>query len=843
MTQSSQSRWGGGADNRVRGDGLRERQTQRRVSQLEHQIALEIEVCRERNKGRMRKRVKESSILNAMIKGVEPYGFHAVNVGLHAAVTALFTYIELAIIQWDFETALYGGLLFATHPIHTEAVAGIVGRADVLTGLLLLLSFLSYTRAIHNSQQTSECDISRGTMWLITSLVLATGAMLAKEHGVTVLGIVLCYDFYASKKGLRKLVDFQHLNKDQVNLIKRSLTIISMVAFLLGFRMSMLNGALPRFSEQDNPASFSPHPMTRLLTYSYLLVFNAWLMLAPVNLSYDWQMGSIPLLHSFSDIRNLATGIFFLTLVALTRRAILTDCVSSDTGDRNGRAMILAMLFLVVPFLPASNLFFSVGFVVAERVLYVPSVGMCLLITHGFSNLMDSFPKRRSILRCLMLLLIALFLIKTVQRNKVWHSRQTLFQSGLDALPHNAKMHYNYANLQKDLGNVNEAIEHYQTTLRLWPDHASAHNNLGTLLEDPTEAKMHFMEAIRINPLHPRAHFNMGNLLSKKGQLPTAIRFMERAVQLDHTYSDAYTNLAAMYSEVGRHHDAEQLHKTLLSMDKDNPDVHNNYGAFLQKLGRTEEALISYKEAVELQANHTVALVNAAKLLRSLKRNSEAELLYQRTLSVNDDPKVRDHLGILYLNTGRVVEARETYELLTSQYPDELEAKIHFAQVMLHEQHLRDAENMLLSVVQMNETQRDALRQLALLYSHENRTTEALEYILRALKACHNNDTTCAQLHAEHANILKDMDDMDTAAESYKMAVQVNPSFTLAHLNLGVIYHIKRDFKQAWKYYRTAQLLEPHNRLLLENMEKLRRAEMAFLRLQVKDAPASDSCR
>lgn len=135
-------------------------------------------------------------------------------------------------------------------------------------------------------------------------------------------------------------------------------------------------------------------------------------------------------------------------------------------------------------------------------------------------------------------------------------------RSGLKSVPQNAKTHYNYANLQKDLGNIELAMQHYRRALRwewnevtmkaiflylllcsacfqsissilalflalsyfsllsrdyysLWPDHASAHNNLGTLLcelSEMDEAERHFKAALAINPFHPRAHFNLANI-------------------------------------------------------------------------------------------------------------------------------------------------------------------------------------------------------------------------------------------------------------------------------------------------------------------------------------------
>ena len=88
----------------------------------------------------------------------------------------------------------------------------------------------------------------------------------------------------------------------------------------------------------------------------------------PSTLCYDWQMGSIPLVETFFDIRNLGTLAFFIFLLSLSLASLIGW--SSPKGHR--RVILLGLSLLVVPFLPASNLFLRVGFVVAERILYIP---------------------------------------------------------------------------------------------------------------------------------------------------------------------------------------------------------------------------------------------------------------------------------------------------------------------------------------------------------------------------------------------------------------------------------------------------------------------------------------
>lgn len=93
-----------------------------------------------------------------------------------------------------------------------------------------------------------------------------------------------------------------------------------------------------------------------------------------------------------------------------------------------------------------------------------------------------------------------------------WLIHNTKLRAGLKVLPHNAKMHYNFGNFLRDSAEHELAIKHYHEALRLWPSYASAHNNLGTLLDSPEMAEQHFLAAIRYSSEHINAHYNLGRL-------------------------------------------------------------------------------------------------------------------------------------------------------------------------------------------------------------------------------------------------------------------------------------------------------------------------------------------
>ena len=219
----------------------------------------------------------------------------------------------------------------------------------------------------------------------------------------------------------------------------------------------------PEFAPADNPAANSDSVLTRTLTFWYLPAYNIWLLLYPHTLSFDWSMDAIPLVAEVSDLRNLATVLFYVALISLSfytlkkvngskssdipvdhslpqqlrynnrynlnmnvsnanvapprsplrrRHGINVEKLASDdasAGDQlsypssqltptlrlskitsfspsslaTARSLTFGLLLLVVPFLPACNLLFHVGFVVAERVLYIPSMGFCVLVAQG----------------------------------------------------------------------------------------------------------------------------------------------------------------------------------------------------------------------------------------------------------------------------------------------------------------------------------------------------------------------------------------------------------------------------------------------------------------------------
>uniref|UniRef100_A0A8C9VMS7 dolichyl-phosphate-mannose--protein mannosyltransferase n=1 Tax=Scleropages formosus TaxID=113540 RepID=A0A8C9VMS7_SCLFO len=797
--------------------------------------------------------------LNIMLGGMTPLYFHMVNVVLHCAVTALLMYTCKRAVFDDSRLAFLAALLFAVHPIHTEAVSGIVGRADVLACLLFLLSFLSYIRSVGSSCPGDGFPPTVSSCSLVLSLLLGSCAMLVKETGVTVFGVCVVYDDSNPRPSreqdpaqpttlthstarpiggrgepeparpsqgtpsgtqtpdpLESRTVGQPTAPPRVRWRRRcapcqcGVFVLLQVIIIMSFRLWLMGGSMPLFSEQDNPASFSPQLLTRFLTYSYLLAFNAWLLLAPIVLCYDWQVGSIPLVESVWDVRNVATLLLGIVMVGL--------CLH-----------YLASLITVLPLLMMLFLRFDPSWMVLQcpfLSLFSPSMGYCILVVHGLNRLCSLVGRwGTTALTISMLLLLLLFSWKTVQQNEVWLSREALFRSGIQTLPHNAKVHYNYANFLKDCGRNHEAIYHYKIALKLYPRHASAMNNLGTLTRHPEEAEQYYRRALDINQQHNRALFNLGNLLKSQGKEAEAEQLLKDSIRFGPHFADAYSSLASLYAEQKRFAEANEIYLQGIENCPDSSDLHNNYGVFLVDTGGFQLAAVHYQHAVRLKPTHYVAMVNLGRLLRSSNDNKEAEAWYKRALQVTRKVEILTPLGALYYNTGRYEEALQVYREAAALQPDSTDIWLALAQVLAMAGRTKEAEKMTFGIISKNEACVECFRLLSAIYSKRGSHQEALEALEKALEQNPEDPGVRAELHFSKGNQLREMNMLDSAFESYKKAVELNPDQSQAWMNMGGIQHIKGDYSLARLYYQRALRLSPGSKLLKENLAKLDRLE------------------
>ncbi|XP_039285062.1 protein O-mannosyl-transferase TMTC4 isoform X1 [Nilaparvata lugens] len=331
-----------------------------------------------------------------------PFKFKLTNLLLHViACLFCFTMYEKLLDGSQPKIVFLSAILFAIHPIHTEAVANVVGRAELLCTIFGLLGFLFFckTRYVEN--------YFTNILWTFISILFVGLSMFSKEQGITIFSICILYDLIiVNRIRIKDIAQFIAINfrsnqhesyqktkmVELLNISERQFRFLCIRTILIGasgvafmyLRLKIM-GSLPTFQEVDNPASFLENSALKTMNYFYIYSLNAWLLLCPDWLCFDWSMGCVPLITSLSDSRIFAVVLFIFVLSSV--------CLSVVRFENNKlqRASLLALSIILLTFLPASNLFFRVGFVVAERVLYLPSIGYCLLVSIGFHKLAGHF--------------------------------------------------------------------------------------------------------------------------------------------------------------------------------------------------------------------------------------------------------------------------------------------------------------------------------------------------------------------------------------------------------------------------------------------------------------------
>lgn len=672
-------------------------------------------------------------------------------------------------------------------------------------------------------------------VYLWTSLTAAALAILWKETGMVAIPLCAVMELtqhfqvgstrrqlpsnrQSSDRSNRHLVQ-QERCENKKTMAYGNLTLLGAVwAGQLGLRMYMLGGesttALPWFAAADNPVSRDASLLTRTLTFLHLPAFNFGLLLWPAWLSFDWSMDSISPVTRFNDPRNVATFFFYAGLAALLTKT-LNQFKEGDACRKHSKLIVTALSFLVLPFLPASNLFFYVGFVVAERVLYMPSIGFCLLLGAGLEKTMDLTqskkcgPTKRDKFIRLMLTTcfgatLILWSVRTFQRNGDWSSEEQLYRSGIPINP--AKAYGNLAAILAREHRQAEAEHAYRQALAHRPNMAETHFNLALLLQSQgrhQEASSSYLQSIHYRPNLAAAYLNLGLLLSKQqGQHEQAVHWLSACSQLDgsgvrdpqaHRHSQIQALVSWGQLELARGHPETsiQLYKQAIRRTPTNLQqvqlVYHSLAEAYQSVGNYLESERWFKAAVDqVQESNSRQQQQANTRQQYNKRTMKTSSSGSDGLQTSRSDQVAAHLTyarFLAKNASRHDEAEQLFRQAQLMAPTDP------AVYMLTGQFLLEA----------------------------SRPREAAEFFVRAahlapadFEAVFNAATT-----------LREVKELDRAELFYRKAVQLRPDDVTVYRNLGALLHVKGQWREAEDNYQLALRLVPNDRVTLTNLNRL----------------------
>ena len=421
-----------------------------------------------------------------------PAGFHAVNLVLHVAVALALYALALRLLAAP-RAAWIAAALFAVHPVHTEAVSGIVGRAELLAALAALVALLALARALD----------AGGTMrwrWLVASWLAFAAGLLCKESAFTTIGLVLVVHWrLAPADGWRR----------------RAAVVAPYVAVglaYLGLRLLVVGSlALPAVpGSLDNPLAHVDLA-TRLRTAGIVLWDYLAMSIAPIRLSADYSFNQVPLALSWGEPRPLAA---LALLVGLGAAAL--------AAWRRWPQLTIAAAFFAIPLALTANVLFPIGTIKAERLLYLPSAGLCLAAGWMLARWAAARPRAAGI--AITALLVA-FAARTWVRNADWRDERALYESAVRVAPESAKAHHNLAVALQRAGAFDDAVAHYHRALTIYPDYAAASFGMGhvaTLRGDDATALFWYQDALRRDPTFAKANLQLGLLHQRRGEYAAA---------------------------------------------------------------------------------------------------------------------------------------------------------------------------------------------------------------------------------------------------------------------------------------------------------------------------------
>jgi protein O-mannosyl-transferase len=358
--------------------------------------------------------------------GESPAGYHEMNLAIHAVNVVLVYLLALLLLQ-ETAPAFAMAALWALHPVLTESVTNIVGRSDLLSAFGVLAGLLCYSRGVLAGGW-------RRAAWLAALTAFTAIAMFSKESGIVVLAVVLLYDLTFSRGSL---VTKEWRSRGAAYL---AMGLPVAVYFLVRHDIfSKLRAVV--FVVADNSLVGSGFWTSRLTAIKIVRQY-LWLLVWPARLSCDYSYNQVPLFSWRFDNPEDWKAIFGLAML-VTLAAVALFCF------RRARPVFFFIAFFFVTLAPTSNLLLLIGSNMAERFLYLPSIGFVGCVAWAgwavYRRVQLRWPPARNAAVAVLSVVCLCYSARTFARNADWRDGLSLWSSAIEVAYNSYRTHSNLA--------------------------------------------------------------------------------------------------------------------------------------------------------------------------------------------------------------------------------------------------------------------------------------------------------------------------------------------------------------------------------------------------------------
>ncbi|MFI5174838.1 MAG: tetratricopeptide repeat protein [Terriglobia bacterium] len=504
--------------------------------------------------------------LNYWISGAQPDSFHPFNRLLHLLTCLGIFWTVRRLIPARPTVAFVTSLLFAVHPIQTEAITYISGRADALAMLLFVFAWLSFIRMRQAASPLFP---------YLTSAVLYFLALLSKESAVTWLGVVLLTEWVYFSRG--NIASFLGRLRGDFWRVYSGYLLITLA--YLGLRFAVFRGIA------ITPTKFLVNPLIsaglagRLLTSLKIFFQSIALLLFPLHFSPDYTFNQIPVVDRWASLAGLVT--------LLMTAAFLALLVWSYKRSLN---LFFCLSYFAITYSIVSNLFVLIGTNRADRLLYMPALGFCLSAGFAWAYLegVARTSAWKNTVRAMGVVILLVLAGRTVVRNGDWQDQFTLYLRAVRHFSQSVKMHGYLGEQYFSRNEFAEARKQYSMALSIYPDQPDLLNDMGGVLAREgklQEAIGYFQRALARGPNDPESiRTNIGLTLGAQGNLAGALEQFDWIIQHDPSNSPAHFNKGNVFYLAGKTEEAISEYNRALEIDPGNRAARHNLELLLQKI-------------------------------------------------------------------------------------------------------------------------------------------------------------------------------------------------------------------------------------------------------------------
>jgi protein O-mannosyl-transferase len=660
--------------------------------------------------------------------GMDPTGYHAVNLIIHIADTLLLWCI---LRKLSIPGAFLAAMIFAVHPVNVESVAWIAQLRNVLTLFFSLLSTWCYLKADRyraimcmaptyslGKSREGETEIPwpiaprhlRFFYWLSLSLFIL--ALLSKGSSAVLPALLLGLIWWV--RGVQKW-----------DIVRITPFFAAAALFTWVHIWCQTHGS----GEVFRTASIAE----RLLGAGCVVWFYLYKAILPYDLAFVYPQWYIQVSNPLWWLPLI--GVFAVTAVLWRYRKGWS------------RPFLFAWGFFCVALVPVMG-FTHVGFMqysmVADHYQHIAIIGVIALAAAGHSTWrLNARTKTIWAASTITVMTVGTLLFLACQQCGLYGDVIRLYQVTLEKNPECWMIHNNLGYILFREGRQTEAVECFQQALYLKPDYDVALNNLGKCFIDEgrlPEAMEHFYKAIKSNPRAPEAYNNLGIVLAMTSRQQEAVSNFMQALGKDPYYAEAHYNLGFTLNRMGRVQEAINHYEQALRIKPDYFSAHNDLGLLLIVTGLPQEAIGHFKQALQLAPKEAETYKNMGIAMAVTGRLQEAIRFLERALALKPDfPDAHYQLGLALAEQGRKQEAIEHFEQVIRLNPEYFEADNRLGITLSEMGRVQEAIEHFKQVINKKPDHIDACTNLMLAYAKMGQSGEAVATAQKALEIARSN--------------------------------------------------------------------------------------------------------